>query len=273
MLMHSFDDSETFFPQAIEDTTIAGCLIPKGYINGTLMCKNQGKQVKLYLRLKTTKEYIAELDLQLKIDFLAERCIFCTVEEIDEKIEELREKGDKYIPCCISITEKNKVAPSLRGVWLHPDMAVDCASWISSKFKVWANRTLYKVIRGDFTANSPEALQAKEMIQRAWEVQLIHSREERRRFTDCLKESIILEHGEDFYNSPKSAAIFAKYTAIAQDRLTGFQNFNGTRENCTEEQLDKMIYFENKFATLFETFYPDDYSFDELFELALRKMS
>ncbi|NER92254.1 KilA-N domain-containing protein [Moorena sp. SIO3A2] len=268
MLMHNFGNDK-LFPQTTEETTIAGITIPIGWVNLTLMCVNQGKKPNAFTRQKTTIAYIKALKEQLEKERRAKRA----AQDIDKTGEENPRTSEETTEVLISVTEKNNVPNAVRGVWCHPELAIKCAAWISPEFEVWAMRTLRQVIEGGFTPNSPEAVRAQAIIQRAWEVQLLHSRRQRRSFTDCLKEAIIREHGEEFYRSPASAAIFAKYTAIAQNRLTGFPNFNGNRENCTEEQLDMLARFEQTFATLFETFYPDEYSFDELFEKVLRKMS
>ncbi|MCG6134709.1 MAG: KilA-N domain-containing protein [Nostoc sp. LLA-1] len=35
-----------------------------------------------------------------------------------------------------------------QGAWIHPEIAIDLAQWVSVEFRIWANRTLMKVIMG-----------------------------------------------------------------------------------------------------------------------------
>ena len=80
------------------------------------MAKASGKLVADYLKLKNTKEYFEELSADMNIPLSA-------------------------------LVKVSKGGSKEQGTWAHPDIAIDFAQWCSPKFKVWANRTLRKVIQ------------------------------------------------------------------------------------------------------------------------------
>ena len=90
-----------------------------GYINATAMCKAAGKEISNYLKNTTTKDYIEELSSVLLI-------------RRTELIQILR--GG---------------TPELQGTWVHPEIALDIAQWLSPKFKVLVNRWVSKWLTGD----------------------------------------------------------------------------------------------------------------------------
>ena len=85
------------------------------YVSLTDMAKASGKKVNDYLRLGTTEDYFSE---------------FST---------------DTGIPVS-ALVKTFKGGSGKQGTWAHPEIAIDFAQWCSSKFKVWANRTLRGVI-------------------------------------------------------------------------------------------------------------------------------
>lgn len=79
------------------------------WFNATVAAKHHGRKVTEWLRLPSTKEYMAELCQELGI-------------------EGLNYKGGK-IPPLVRI-EKGRYG----GTWLHPELAVEFARWLSVKF-------------------------------------------------------------------------------------------------------------------------------------------
>jgi hypothetical protein len=77
-----------------------------GYVNGSAMSKAVGKLIADYLRLKSTKEFLAELSrsMGIPIDQLA-----------------------------YSVTDGPNEA---RGTWVHPDVAINLGQWCSPRFAV-----------------------------------------------------------------------------------------------------------------------------------------
>ncbi|MFB2769825.1 KilA-N domain-containing protein [Pelatocladus sp. BLCC-F211] len=102
--------------QLSEATKIAAYDVPAGYVNATQMCKACKKLWADYARLESTKQYWEGLSLSMgiPIDLLVMSILRC--------------KNDQ------------------RGTWVHPEIAIDLAQWVSVEFRIWANRTLRGVI-------------------------------------------------------------------------------------------------------------------------------
>lgn len=77
-----------------------------GYLNAPDMCKAANKDYYDYSRLNSTREFLQELSVEMKI----------SIDQLEEKI---------------------KSGPMMmRGTWLHPSIATDFAAWISAKFRM-----------------------------------------------------------------------------------------------------------------------------------------
>lgn len=110
-----------------------------GYINATAMCKVSNKQFKDYAANKSTQEFFQALaeDLQLEIQL-----------------------GDK------SLVNKNQAlietfpgAPSTGGgTWVHPQVALNLAQWLSPKFAVQVSKWVYDWMQGKGTQNTSAQL-------------------------------------------------------------------------------------------------------------------
>ena len=85
------------------------------YVSLTDMAKVEGKQVNDYLRLETTKAYAEALSVNTGIPVL------------------------ELIVA--------RVGGSHAGTMAHPEIAMDCAQWVSIPFRIWANRTLVRVVK------------------------------------------------------------------------------------------------------------------------------
>ena len=104
--------------QLKQDSRIAKFDIPVGYVNATQMCKANGREWSAYARRKTSKAYWEGLANDLR------KCISSLIIQIDAY-------GDE------------------QATWVHPEIAVDLAQWVSVPFKIWANRNLTRVISGE----------------------------------------------------------------------------------------------------------------------------
>ncbi|WP_298909946.1 KilA-N domain-containing protein [uncultured Nostoc sp.] len=113
MLTHSWRDSE--IQQMPQDGQIGKYTIPKGYVNATQMCAANGKLWGHYKEIKSTKAYWLELSNDIVIP-------------ISSLIVEVSGRG------------------STQGTWVHPEIAIDLAQWVSIPFRLWANRTLMRVM-------------------------------------------------------------------------------------------------------------------------------
>ena len=76
-----------------------------GYVNATAMCKANGKQFNDYFRTDRASEYLEALSAETGIS-VSNLC--------------LTTKGGAY-----------------QGTWIHPQVSVDLARWISAPFAVW----------------------------------------------------------------------------------------------------------------------------------------
>lgn len=96
-----------------EDNAIIYQRHKDGYVNATAMCKAAGKLMGNYNQLETTKEFIQALS------------------------------SDIGIPITDIIITQRGGDPILQGTWVHPDLAVHLAMWLSPKFAVkvvrWVN--------------------------------------------------------------------------------------------------------------------------------------
>jgi hypothetical protein len=113
MLTHLWRDSE--INQMPQDGEIGNYNIPKGYVNATQMCHANNKSWGHYKERKSTKAYWAALS------------------------------NDIGIPISSLIIEIDGYGSS-QGTWIHPEIAIDLAQWVSVEFRIWANRTVMKVI-------------------------------------------------------------------------------------------------------------------------------
>jgi hypothetical protein len=91
-----------------------------GYINATQMCKAHNKEWRYYWRLPSTQEYVNALALDLGVPVIVNN------------------------PTCKNYTSALVVTfrggNSQQGTWVHPEVAVDLAAWISVEFRILVNR-------------------------------------------------------------------------------------------------------------------------------------
>lgn len=90
-----------------------------GYINATDMCKAAGKSIADFNRLSTTKAFLDELSSDMGIP-------------ISQLIQVLRPGGDG----------------SGQGTWVHPDVAIHLAQWLSPKFAVMVSKWVREWMSG-----------------------------------------------------------------------------------------------------------------------------
>jgi hypothetical protein len=105
--------NSTLTPLGLESRTWNGVEIQRrptdGYVNATAMCKANGREWFTYARAERTKEYIAAL-----------ATVLGSPQNCGDLIQTIT-TGPNHI----------------RGTWVHPQLAVDLARWISPAFAVW----------------------------------------------------------------------------------------------------------------------------------------
>lgn len=92
-------------------------------INATQMAKAFGKSTKDYLRTQSAQEFIAAISERLKCPSLD-----------------------------LIVVNKGNSSEYVQGTWMHEDVALDFAQWLSVDFKLWCNDRLKEVMRHGFTA-------------------------------------------------------------------------------------------------------------------------
>jgi len=95
------------------------------YVSLTDMAKVEGKLIADYLRLESTKAYVQALSDAMGIPI-----------------------GDLIV---------NKPG-SRTGTMAHPEIAMDCAQWVSMPLRIWANRTLVRVVKEGVSNQTQEHL-------------------------------------------------------------------------------------------------------------------
>jgi len=106
-----------------------------GYIYATALCKAVGKQPKLWLRIKETKDFIKELENNVK----KSEVHICTSQNITtnlvkkELIEIYRGNSGKYN----------------QGTWIHPDLGIQLAQWCSPSFSLQISKWIRELIFTD----------------------------------------------------------------------------------------------------------------------------
>ncbi|MEM7717354.1 MAG: KilA-N domain-containing protein [Cyanobacteria bacterium P01_A01_bin.68] len=113
--------------QLTEDTKIAKYDVPASYVNLTQMCQANDKKLNNYMRMEGTKAYWEALSTETRISVSA-----------------------------LVITIKGGNDKQAQGTWGHPEIAIDLAQWVSIPFRIWANRTLRKLMSGETSQPKPQ---------------------------------------------------------------------------------------------------------------------
>lgn len=96
----------TGFIDRLAENDVITQRVSDGYFNATAMCRAAGKRINNYTRLPTTSDFINELSSVTRI---------CATELIQTI------QGGP---------------PQLQGTWVHPQVAINLAQWLSPKFAI-----------------------------------------------------------------------------------------------------------------------------------------
>lgn len=99
-------------------------------VNATQMAKPFGKTAKDWLRLQSTQEFINTLASVRQISLSQ-----------------------------LAIVQKGNSATFEQGTWLHEDVALEFARWLSPQFAIWCNDRIKELMRHGITA-TPQAIDA-----------------------------------------------------------------------------------------------------------------
>lgn len=139
-------------------------------VNATEMAKAFGKTPKDYLRTQSAQELINALSVRLK----------CLTADLVKVVQ----GGD------------------IQGTWLHEDIALDFAQWLSVDFKLWCNDRIKELLKTGVTTISDE----DEAIYNAMNI-LQKRLEASKQQVQMLENKVELQETEIKYLAPK-----AKYT-------------------------------------------------------------
>lgn len=93
----------------------------KVMVNATQMAKPFGKTTKDWLVNKSTKEYLETLSSVRGIPLT--------------ELVQVKQGGD----------------PKMQGTWMHEDVALEFARWLSPKFAIWCNDRIKEIFKQGYT--------------------------------------------------------------------------------------------------------------------------
>lgn len=166
-------------------------------VNATEMAKPFGKLVGDWLRLKTTTEFANALsdDMQIPISAL------------------------------IKVV---KGGSNEQGTWMHEDVALEFARWLSPAFAIWCNKRIKELLQYGMTATQPTL---EQMINNpdlviSLATQLKNEREEKQRM--ACENQILKEQNKNIIEETKPAVTFTNA-------------FRGAESSCLIGELAKLI--------------------------------
>jgi hypothetical protein len=115
--MVSYQLSLALIPHKLQNSVIEQ-RAEDGYINATAMCKAAGKLIANYSQNESTKAFLKELSSDIGIP-------------ISELVQVI--KGGE---------------PHLQGTWVHPQVAINLATWLSAKFAVQVSKWVHEWMSG-----------------------------------------------------------------------------------------------------------------------------
>lgn len=124
--------------------------LSNGYVNATKMCKSAGKHWAHYYENKRTRNFLKELQRDVPM---------LNSPNIDFPTLENDHATKQPVELIISKTGGNH-----SGTWVHPDVAIDLASWCSPKFQVAVARLIRRYMSGELTTS--ESLAASSLANK-----------------------------------------------------------------------------------------------------------
>jgi glutaredoxin 2 len=188
MLTHFWHDSE--INQMPQDGEIGKYAVPKGYVNASQMCKANGKFLADYTKLKSTKQYLQALSNDMKI-------------LISLLVIDIQGYGSE------------------QSTWIHPEIAIDLARWVSVEFRIWANRTLMKVMMSQEPVQQQSMTQVQLLAAIAQQLAEQEQRtlEQEKRQHEILARLKAVEVEQDRVNTPCGH----KYSVVGFANLQGLE--------------------------------------------------
>ncbi len=181
------------------------------FVNATEMAKSFGKRTSDWMQNQSSKEFISALtDVRKSVsaDFQAIRVV----------------KGG---------------APNLQGTWMHEDVALEFARWLSPAFAIWCNDRIKELLQIGFTATQPTIEQLVEnpdlIIKVASKLKMLRQQNteqqkqiaiQNRQIDSLTTEVVELQKKTDYIEVILSSKETVTITQIAQDYGMSAKAFN-----------------------------------------------
>lgn len=111
-------------------------------VNATEMAKPFGKTTKDWIRTNSAQEFIASLSAVRQI--------------LPTELVVVRQGGD----------------PQMQGTWMHEDVALEFARWLSPKFAIWCNDQIKELLTtGSVSLNVPKTAKTRSFKYLLWHMQ------------------------------------------------------------------------------------------------------
>ncbi len=146
------------------------------YLNATQMAKAFDKKPYEYLRLPTTKELLEAMENKLNAkNFLNE----------SEPITGFSGNSESQL-----VISKMGSPENGGGTWMHEDIAIDFAQWLSIDFRLWCNQRIKELMtKGVTSINLPDRKQLAQMV-----IEEVEKREEaEQKLAAMLPRSVYVE--------------------------------------------------------------------------------
>ena len=179
------------------------------FVNETEMAKGFGKTTKDWLRTKQSEEFISSLS---------------TVRQISPTgLVQIIQGGN----------------PELQGTWMHEDVALEFARWLSPAFAIWCNDRIKELLQIGFTATQPTIEQLVEnpdlIIEVASKLKMLRQQNaeqqkqiaiQNRQLDSLTTEVVELQKKTDYIEVILSSKETVTITQIAQDYGMSAKAFN-----------------------------------------------
>lgn len=179
------------------------------FVNATEMAKGFGKTTKDWLRTKQSEEFISSLS---------------TVRQISPTgLVQIIQGGN----------------PELQGTWMHEDVALEFARWLSPAFAIWCNDRIKELLEIGFTATQPTIEQLVEnpdlIIEVASKLKMLRQQNaeqqkqiaiQNRQLDSLTTEVVDLQKKTDYIEVILSSKETVTITQIAQDYGMSAKAFN-----------------------------------------------
>ena len=125
-------------------------------INATQMAKSFGKRVPEWTRLQSTKDFLDNLwTVRKNLDPVVQKMHY-DIEQVDDKgLNHILKSFDRDLHLIVTTN-----GGQIQGTWMHEDVALEFARWLSPAFAIWCNDKIKELLKTGVTtvSNDDEAI-------------------------------------------------------------------------------------------------------------------